>query len=191
MTTPSRRGRSALLIIDMINTFEFEDGVSLARQAAKALPRIVTLSGKCRRLKIPIVYCNDNFGRWRSDFQKVYQRCVRPESRGASIATALRPTPTDYFILKPKHSAFFSTPLELLLRSMHVRRLILTGISGDGCVLCTATDAHIRDYAVTVAADATASARAASNRRALAHLREAVKDVDVVKTTTVIRTLER
>jgi nicotinamidase-related amidase len=189
MTTRSTAGRSALLIIDMINTFAFDGGTALARHAAQAMPHISALRARCRVLKIPAIYCNDNFGRWRSDFRKVYEHCARPGSRGAAIAAELHPSPSDYFILKPKHSAFFSTPLELLLRSMKIHRLILTGISGDGCVLCTATDAHIRDYRVTVASDATASQRPASNRRALAHLREAVEDVEVIRTAALVKAL--
>ena len=183
------RGRTALLIIDMINTFEFEGGSALAKQASRAVPQIVRLRTRFRVRKMPTIFCNDNFGRWRSDFRQVYERCVGEGSRGKAIALQLRPAPTDYFVLKPKHSAFFSTPLELLLRSMNVRRLILTGIAGDGCVLSTAIDAHIRNYDVTVVSDATASERHASNERAMMHLREAVKGVGVVLASSAIRTL--
>lgn len=163
-----------MLIIDMINTFDFEGGALLARQAARAARRISLLRDRCARDKIPVIYCNDNFGKWRSDFRAVFERSAMPGSRGAAIAAQLRPQPGDYFVLKPKHSAFFATPLELLLEHMRVHRLIVTGIAGDGCVLCTANDAHIREYAITIVADATASQRAASNRRALAHLEESI-----------------
>jgi nicotinamidase-related amidase len=166
--------RSALLIIDMINTFAFPGGQALARHARAAARHARELRDACARAGMPVIYCNDNFGQWRSDFRAVYERCARPGSRGADIAALLMPRPDDYFVLKPRHSAFFGTPLDLLLRWLRVRRLILAGIAGDGCVLTTANDAHMREFEVAVASDATASQRPASNRRALRHLAEVV-----------------
>jgi nicotinamidase-related amidase len=160
------------VIIDMINTFDFPGGAALARHARAVAPRARQLRDACSRARIPVIYCNDNFGQWRSDFRAVYQRCTQPRARGAGIAVQLKPGPNDYFILKPRHSAFYQTPLDLLLESLRVRHLILAGIAGDGCVLTTATDAHMREYQVSVASDATASQRPASNRRALEHLAE-------------------
>lgn len=158
----------------MINTFDFPGGSALAGYARAAAPRAEQLRDACVRARMPVIYCNDNFGRWRSDFRAVYRRCTEPRARGAGIAARLKPGPNDYFILKPRHSAFYQTPLDLLLQSLGVRHLILAGIAGDGCVLTTATDAHIREYRVSVASDATASQRPASNRRALRHLAEVV-----------------
>ena len=171
-SAPRRTAKSALLIIDMINTFDFPGGTALARHARTVVTRGAQLREACSRARIPVIYCNDNFGQWRSDFRAVYARCARPGARGATIASQLKPGPDDYFILKPRHSAFYQTPLVVLLESLGVRHLILAGIAGDGCVLTTATDAHIREYDVSVASDATASQRPASNRRALRHLKE-------------------
>jgi nicotinamidase-related amidase len=169
----ARRGRrSALLIIDMINTFAYPGGQVLVRHARAAAARARELRDACAQAGMPVIYCNDNFGQWRSDFRAVYERCARPGARGADIATLLTPRPDDYFILKPRHSAFHATPLQLLLQSLRVRRLILAGIAGDGCVMITAHEAHMREYQVAVASDATASQRPASNRRALRHLAE-------------------
>ena len=103
-----------------------------------------------------------------------FTSAVPVRARGADIAALLQPRPNDYFVLKPRHSAFYATPLHLLLQWLGVRRLIIAGIAGDGCVLITANDAHMREYEVAVARDATASQRPASNRRALAHLSEVV-----------------
>lgn len=169
-----RTDRSALLIIDMINTFDFPGGLALARQASGAARHAKTLRDWCSRRGVPIIYCNDNFGQWRSDFRAVHERCVAPGARGAGIATLLEPQRDDYFVLKARHSAFYATPLDLLLQSLQVRQLILAGIAGDSCVLITAYDAHMREYDVSVASDATASQRPASNRRALRHLAEVV-----------------
>jgi nicotinamidase-related amidase len=169
-----RKSVSALLIIDMINSFDYPGGRVLARNAGTAARRARELRDGCVRRGMPVIYCNDNFGQWRSDFRGIYERCARPDARGAAIATLLAPLPDDYFVLKPRHSAFYQTPLHLLLQSLGARRLILAGIAGDGCVLMTANDAHIREYEVAVASDATVSQRPASNRRALNHLAEVV-----------------
>lgn len=171
MDTPtSRRNGTALLIIDMINTFDFVDGEILAAQAAPITERIVRLRDAFAAASKPVVFVNDNFGQWRSDFHALLERCSAAGARGSAIATRLRPGEEDYFILKPKHSAFFASPLDMLLQSLDVGDLVLAGIAGDGCVLATANDAHMRDYGVIVAADATASMSPERNRRALALL---------------------
>lgn len=185
-----RSGRSALLIIDMINTFEYPGGQALARHARAAARHARELRDACATAGMPVIYCNDNFGQWRSDFRAVYERCARPGARGADIAALLQPRPHDHFVLKPRHSAFYATPLDLLLEWLRVRRLIIAGIAGDGCVLTTADDAHMREYEVAVARDATASQRPASNRRALAHLAEVV-GVDVRSSSSLVRQRDR
>ena len=164
--TSSQAGRAALLIIDMINRFDFPGGHLLAHQAEDIAGNIRRLRSLQLRKRWRVIYCNDNFGRWRSDFRAVVESCVRDRT-ASKIATLLRPEKDDYFILKPKHSAFYSTALDLLLRSQRIRRLILCGIAGDGCVQATAIDAHMRDYEVLIAADATASLTPARNKRFL------------------------
>ena len=79
----------------------------------------------------------------------------------------MRPDRRDYFILKPKHSAFFSTPLELLLEHLGARTLILTGLLADSCILFTAQDAHLRGYRVVVPSDCVAAPRPVDPRGAL------------------------
>ena len=132
-TKDSASRRSALLIVDMINRFDFPGGDALAREAGSIAGEVVRLRDAHARRRWPVVYCNDNFGRWRSDFRTVVQSCAR-RGLGRGIATLLHPRAEDYFILKPKHSAFYATPLDLLLRSLRIRRLVLCGVAGDGCV---------------------------------------------------------
>ena len=139
---------------------------------------------------IPAIYVNDNFGRWRSDFRDAVRRCGAPDAAGADIVAQLRPRPTDYFVLKPHLSAFFDTPLDLLLRRMRMRHVVLAGIAGDGCIAATATDAHMREYRVTVARDATASQRSAGNRRALEQLR-VTGTAQLATAASIVRALRR
>src|SRR5688572_22751821 len=128
----------ALLLIDVINDLEFEDGAKLLEHALPAAKRIAALKRRCRAAGVPVVYVNDNFGRWRSDFNAQVLHCLEDGVRGRPIAELLRPDDEDYFVLKPKHSGFFSTTLDLLLEYLEVRKLILAGFAGNICVLFTA-----------------------------------------------------
>jgi len=117
-------------------------------------------------------YANDNQGRWRSDFREVVAAALERGGRGARIAELLKPGGDDYFVLKPKHSGFHATPLDLLLRHLQVRRLVVTGVSGDQCVLYTVADARMHDYEIVVPRDCVASLSAERDRRLLDYLAE-------------------
>src|SRR5690554_6710169 len=131
---------TALIIIDMINDLEFPGGEDILEDALKAAERIAALKRRADAAAIPVIFANDNFGRWRSDFREVIRHCRHPTKRGHPIVDLLNPTPEDYFVLKPRHSAFFATPLELLLRHLGCERLVLCGLTGDMCVQFTACD---------------------------------------------------
>lgn len=165
----------ALLIIDMINDLEFEDGERLEGPATDAAGQIAKLKRRCRAADIPAIYANDNFGRWRSDFRQVVDRVLHDDVRGRRLAELLTPEPDDYFVLKPKHSAFFETTLETLLRYLGTKRLILTGVTGDICVKLTANDAYMRDYEMLIPTDCTASVDAQENEHALTYCERVLK----------------
>src|SRR5205814_3764657 len=122
-----------------------------------------------------VIYVNDNFGRWQSDFRRQVQHCMRGKSRGHEIVTLLQPEEDDYFVLKPKHSGFFSTTLETLLRYLGSKTLIITGVAGNFCVLFTANDAYMRDYELIIPSDCTVSNTAGENRQALVLMRKFLK----------------
>ena len=153
----SPRPDSALLIVDMINRFDFDGGPALAEAAEPASRAIARLRRRFHDAGAPVIYVNDNFADWRSDFHELVATCSHPASPGAGIATRLAPQREDYFVLKPKHSGFLSTPLPFLLASLGTRRLVLTGIAADACVLATAVDGNAQGYAVEVVRDAVAS----------------------------------
>jgi nicotinamidase-related amidase len=164
----------ALLLIDVINDLEFDDGARLLEFALPMAERLAALKRRAKQAGVPAIYVNDNFGRWQSDFNKLVDHCLG-DVRGRPIAERLRPEPDDYFVLKPKHSGFFATALELLLTYLQVRTLILTGIAGNNCVLFTANDAYMRDYFVAVPSDCVASNTEQDNRHALAQMRQVLK----------------
>ena len=154
----------ALLLIDVINDLDFPEANQLLRFARPMARKILRLKVRAKKAGVPVIYVNDNFGRWQSDFRRQVQHCLRGDSRGHEIVTLLQPEEDDYFVLKPKHSGFFSTTLETLLHYLGSKRLILTGIAGNFCVLFTANDAYMRDYELIIPADCTASNSAAENR---------------------------
>lgn len=164
----------ALLIIDMISTFEFEDGEALFAQTLPMVPKLRELRRRCKQARIPVVYVNDNYGRWQSDWSKLIEHC-RESDRGRQVLEQLRPEDDDYFILKPKQSAFFATTLETLLLHFKAQTLILTGVAGDICVLFTAHDAYMRDYQIVVPSDCIASNSADLTAQALAQMARVMK----------------
>jgi nicotinamidase-related amidase len=164
-----------LVLIDVINDFEFPGGEALFQNALPAADQIAALKRRAQQAGVPVIYANDNFGRWRSDFQKIVNHCVDDDVRGKPIAQLLKPDDDDYFVLKPKHSGFFSTTLDLLLQYLGAQRLILTGFATNNCVLFTANDAYLRDYKLIIPADCTASIRGDETDSALKQMQQVLK----------------
>ena len=170
--------RVALLLVDVINDLEFPGGAQLLRHALPAAKRIAALKKRCARAGVPAVYVNDNFGKWRSDFKKLVSHCLRDNVRGQKVVELLKPEREDYFVLKPKHSGFYSTALDLLLQYLGAETLILTGFTGDICILFTASDAFLRDYRLIIPGDCVVSEDEKENRAALKYM-ERVLEADI------------
>lgn len=164
-----------LLLIDFINDLGFEGGENLLHPAMLAAIAAGGLKRQARAMGIPVIYVNDNFGQWRSDFRATVAHCCRADSTGRSVTETLLPTEEDYFVLKPKNSGFFGTTLELLLQYLGIRTLVLTGLTGDNCVLFTAHDAYLRSFRLFVPEDAVASMDKAANDAALLQMRRSLK----------------
>jgi nicotinamidase-related amidase len=169
------RSSQVLVLLDLINDFEFPGAQRLFRQALAIAPRIAALKARARRAGVPVIYVNDNFGRWQSDFRRLLEHCLNEDVRGRPIAQMLKPEEDDYFVLKPKHSAFYGTALDLLLDYLQANVIILTGIAANSCVLFTANDAYMRDLQLFVPRDCVASASAGDTRYALLHLSKVLK----------------
>jgi nicotinamidase-related amidase len=174
-TTSAGRSRVALLLVDVINDMDFPGAEHLVRHALPMAERILRLKARAVRAGIPVVYVNDNFGRWRSDFRRLVQHCTTADVPGRDVSRLLRPADDDYFVLKPKHSAFFGTTLDVLLEYLGVDTIILTGVAGNICVLFTANDAYMRDIGLCVPADCIASNTTRENRYALEQMRTVMK----------------
>jgi nicotinamidase-related amidase len=165
--TSRSRLRAALLIVDMINPLDFPEAPSLLQQAIPVVKRISRLKQRLKQRDVPAIYVNDNFTDWLSDFRELVAICSQAGAAGAPLARALAPEHVDFHVLKPSHSGFYAPPLEVLLSQLDIAHVIVCGIAGDGCVLATAADAHIRDFQVSVPSDCCASASKPRNTRAL------------------------
>jgi nicotinamidase-related amidase len=165
----------ALLLIDVINDLEFDGGEELLKYALPMAEKIAELKSRARRAGIPIIYVNDNFGKWQSDFNKLLKHCLETDVRGKPLAEMLRPDEDEYFVLKPKHSGFFSTTLDTLLDYLKARTLILTGVAANICVLFTANDAYMRDFNLIIPSDCVASNTAEDNEHALKLMEQVLK----------------
>ena len=160
----------ALLVIDMINAFDFDGAERMLPRALAAAKAIAALKARARTARVPAVYVNDNFARWRSDFRSILGHVLSDGCPGRPIAELLHPEPDDYFVLKPKHSGFQFTTLDVLLAHLGAKTLILTGVAGNFCVLFTAHDADMRDYRLIVPRDCIASLSESDDRYALEHM---------------------
>lgn len=169
------KSEAALLLIDVINDFEFEEGEQLLELALPVGKNIAELKKRAKAADIPTIYVNDNFGRWQSDFKRIVAHCSRDDAKGKSFVKLLPPDDDDYFVLKPKHSGFYSTTLELLLTHLGAKNLILTGIAGNNCVLFTANDAYMRDFKLFIPADCVVSNTEQENEHALKQMETVLK----------------
>jgi len=173
--TPQDGQLSALVIVDMISCWDFQDAERLLPNAFTISKSIASLKRRCEAENVPVIYANDNRGRWQSDFLHLVNLSEQCGGKGAEITRMLKPAENDYFVLKPKQSAFFGTPLELLLQHLGVTRLIITGVSSDQCVLTTAIEARMRDLDVICPKDCIASQSDQRNHAVIKQLGEAHK----------------
>ena len=183
------RARTVLLILDMISDFDFPDGEAVLRAARRIAPRIVALKARAAKARIPTIYVNDNLGRWRSDVKALVSRCASDQALGCDVVQQIAPNDDDFVLLKPKHSGFYATPLAALLESAGAKRLILTGLSTQQCVLFTANDAYLREFELIIPRDCVGAQDSRHSRLALQYF-TSVLSADV-RPSTSLRLLRR
>jgi nicotinamidase-related amidase len=162
---------AVLILIDVINHFEFPDGEKVFRQALPVASKLARLKKRAQAAGMSTIYVNDNFGQWRSDVSKLLDYCIRPEAIGKPFVEQVRPDENDYFVLKPMHSGFYQTPLEVLLRHLDASTLILGVLATNSCIVCTAHDAKMRGFGLYVPSDCSAARTSKEHRQAIEHIR--------------------
>lgn len=176
------RAPAVLLLVDFINPLQFPGADRLAGPARAAAQATLRLKRRFARDGVPTIYANDNYGIWRSDFRELLRHCSEQPGATGCMAQWLAPAPDDLVLLKPRHSAFFATPLDLVLTQMHTRTIVLAGLAADICVQLTAMDANLRGYALWVPSDCTAAESDAAKAASLAYMKRVLK-ADVRKST--------
>jgi nicotinamidase-related amidase len=160
----------ALVLIDVINDMEFDDGAALLENALPAARNLARLIHRAKDAGVPVIYVNDNFGKWRSDFRQQLGHVLEDGVRGEPIAKLLHPGEEDYFVLKAKHSGFYQSQLDLLIDYLQVRTVVIAGFTTDNCVLFTASDAFLRDLNIILPPDCSAAVTTEYHERALEHM---------------------
>lgn len=154
-TDPTDTKKVALLVVDMINTYDHEDAELLVPSVERVVPVLADLIGRARSADVPVIYANDNFGAWRSHHGELVESALSKPR--ADLVEPIRPDDESLFVVKARHSAFYETPLAYLLWRLGVGHVVLAGQVTEQCVLYSALDAHIRHLGVTVPKDAVAS----------------------------------
>ena len=170
----ANKSKRALLLIDLISQWDYADGKSLLRQTLPIIPALVRMRKSAAAARAPVIFVNDNFGQWRSDFRQVTAAARSSADDAARIVDALQPGAEDYFVLKPRHSAFFATPLDLLLQELDADTLVLCGVAGDQCILASASEALLHRFRVIIPRDGIACATAQRKAAVLKHFHEAM-----------------
>ena len=173
----------ALLLIDVLTTFQFPDGDAILDAALKMRDALVRLKARAREGGIPVLYVNDNFGDWRSEKEVLIGRCL--EAKGSQFVRPLLPDGEDYFVLKPMHSAFYMTPLQVLLQHLQVDALILTGLTSNSCITVTAHDANMRGFDIYIPSDCSCARDEKEHTQALKQL-EAVAGANLRRSTSIV-----
>lgn len=161
---------TALVLVDFINPLDFPGAERLLSPALAAAQATARLRRRLAKQGVPVVYANDNYGSWQSNFDGLLADCQQLPGERGEIARLLAPGPDDLTLLKPRHSAFFATPLDMLLREMGVQNIVLAGLATDMCVHFTAVDAFMRGYRLWVPGNCVAAETAAAQRAALRHM---------------------
>ena len=168
-------GKRVLLVIDFFNPNGFREAPGLAPGALAAARRTARLKEALGKRGVPTIYANDNFGRWQSEFKALVEECCGLRGAAGEVASLLVPQPGDWSVLKPRHSAFYGTPLQFMLEELRAQTLILAGVSADSCITMTAHDAHVRMFDVWTPRDCVASTDPAYTRQALGQLKRVAK----------------
>src|SRR6476659_3183690 len=164
-----------LLLVDFITSLDFPGAEKLAPHALAAARATAELKRRLHGEGVPTIYANDNYGVWQSDFHSLVSTCLGLQGEAGEIARLLYPQADDITILKPRHSAFYASALELLLTEMGARELVICGLATDMCVQLTAADAFLREFRIWVPADCNAAETEDAKARALEYMGNVLK----------------
>ncbi|MDR7269362.1 nicotinamidase-related amidase [Pelomonas saccharophila] len=164
-----------MLLVDFVNPLSFDGAQALAPSALAAARQTNRLRRRLAAEGARTIYANDNYGQWTSDFKALWRHCLATPGNAGKLAKLVTPRRDDFALLKPRHSAFYATPLDLLLEQLRCKRLVVTGIAADSCVFFSAMDAYLRGYSVSVPIDCVAAESAVARDNALEQMARVLK----------------
>jgi nicotinamidase-related amidase len=160
--------RDVLLVVDVLQDFEHEDGDRLLESFRARQPALRKALSDAREAGIPVLYANDNYGVWDGDARAQVERARA--GKGGDLIPDIAPREGDRFIVKPRYSAFDHTPLDLVLRELEIERILLVGMATEMCVTQTAILAREEGFKVTVLANGCACIDEHNERISLEYL---------------------
>jgi nicotinamidase-related amidase len=146
--------KTAVIIADMLNSYDHEDAEPLVESVREQLPGIVDLRDRAQASDALLVFVNDNHNAWDAGREELIEQALAGEH--PELVEPIAPRDPMPFIAKGRHSAFYQTALEHLLRSEDVQQVVLAGQVTEQCVLYTALDAYLRGFDMAVPPDAVA-----------------------------------
>jgi len=162
----------ALLLVDVLNDFQHEDGDALLSSFRDRQPALVARLERARSADLPVIYANDNHGVWDGDARSLVERAL--DGKGGELVRQIEPRDGDRFVVKPRYSAFDHTPLVLVLHELEIDRILLAGMATEMCVVQTSIDAREEGFKVSILADACATTDERMERLALEYAQEIV-----------------
>lgn len=172
---PLEPSGTVLLLVDFVNPLDFDGAAELSPSAEAAARVTARLRRRLSPQGVRSIYANDNYGMWTSDFKQLWKRCAARAGAAGRMAQLLKPRARDFTLLKPRHSAFYATPLHLLLQQLGCKRLVIAGVAADSCVLFSAMDAYLRGYSVCIPPDGVAAESDEARDRALEQMARVLK----------------
>src|SRR4051794_20626905 len=145
---------SALIVVDMLNTYEHQDASALIASVERIVDPITRLISRAARERAELIYVNDNYGHWNSSARDLADAALG--GRRPDLVEPIVPDPGTPFVLKARHTVFYETPLEYLLRERKIERIVLAGQVTEQCILYSALDAYVRHIEVAIPTDAVA-----------------------------------
>jgi len=146
---------TALLVIDMMNTYQHEDAEPLADNVAEIVDPLAKLISRARdRDDVDVIYVNDNYGDFTADFEDIADAACNGER--PDLVDPIKPDKDNLRVLKVRHSAFYASSLDYLLGRLKTQQLIITGQVTEQCILYSALDAYVRHFSFVVPPDCVA-----------------------------------
>jgi nicotinamidase-related amidase len=143
-----------LLVVDMLNSYDHPDGEPLRESAREVVPVLGDLLQTAREYELPVIWINDNHDDWTAGRHGLTESAL--EGAGHELIDPIAPPDDAPFVIKARHSIFYGTQMEYMLREHDLNRIILTGQVTEQCILYSALDAYVRHFEVAIVKDAVA-----------------------------------